>query len=122
MIGNPSSCVRMNLGTLKSKLARANFEGRPKCPFWPSKVHTVSTMTCCHACQQQAASKGILFVWKGIPWDAMVSYAKATASNAKPMPWEAKATTCHDKAMAWAIEAMPLTSLCDFAKASQGLT
>uniref|UniRef100_A0A2N9HH28 Reverse transcriptase n=1 Tax=Fagus sylvatica TaxID=28930 RepID=A0A2N9HH28_FAGSY len=39
--------VRMNLGTLKSKMARANFAGGRKCTFWARGVHAACSMACC---------------------------------------------------------------------------
>jgi hypothetical protein len=80
----------MNLETLKSKMARANFAGGPKCTFWTRGVHTVGSW-------QLASSR------HGLPRPCQLAsfrdFGLFLGGNAKA--WAGQAKACDAKAMPW---------------------
>ncbi len=85
----------MNFGTLKSKMAWANFAGGPKCTFWARGVHTVGSW-------QHASSR------HGLPTPCQVASfrdfglflgGRACRGNAKT--WAGQAKACDAEAMPW---------------------
>ena len=95
MLGNPYRGVRMNLGTLKSKMARANFAGGPKCTFWAYGVHTVGS--CQHASSRHGLPRpcqlasfcdfGLFLGGRACRGNAKAWAGQAKACDAKAMPW-----------------------------------
>jgi hypothetical protein len=95
LLGNPSRGVRMNLGTLKSKMARANFAGGPKCTFWAHGVHTVGS--CQHASSRHGLPRpcqlasfcdfGLFLGGRACRGNAKAWAGQAKACDAKAMPW-----------------------------------
>jgi hypothetical protein len=95
LLGNPYRGVRMNLGTLKSKMARANFAGGPKCTFWAYGVHTVGS--CQHASSRHGLPRpcqlasfcdfGLFLGGRACRGNAKAWAGQAKACDAKAMPW-----------------------------------
>jgi hypothetical protein len=85
----------MNLGTLKSKMAWANFAGGPKCTFWARGVHTVGSW-------QHASSR------HGLPTPCQVAsfrdfglFLGGRACRGNDKAWAGQAKACDAKATPW---------------------